>query len=131
MNNNGTDRDIALQIVSALDSCATAIETFNQNLYSPIIFTQPTDQEADLNETATFSVVAGNVKSYQWQVKKTEDGSYQDSADASALTKDFTITVVNADRYDYSFRCKITGIDNSVIYSDVVHVTAPEAEPES
>ena len=124
MNCNGTDRDVALELVTALDTCKTLVESINDTLYAPHITTQPTDQEVAIGETATLAVVANNVKSYQWQYLSGQ--TWTDSGITGSTSATFTF-LASANRY-HSYRCKITGLDNSVIYSNVVAVTQPEAE---
>lgn len=129
MRENGTDRDIALQMVTLLDDINTALVNINDHKFVPHILTQPTDQEAALNSTATFTISANNVKSYQWQFKASEQtGSWTNSGAESATTTAYSVTVSSSNYYNNIFRCKITGLDNSVIYSDVVKITQPEAE---
>ena len=69
MRENGTDRDIALQIVGLVDDIGAQIDVFNKNQYGPVIVTQPTDTEVAIGDTARFTVTAYLATSYQWQVK--------------------------------------------------------------
>lgn len=127
MSKNGTDRDIALAILTQLTALDTALSQYNRNLYAAIIFTQPTDQTAAIGTDAVFTISAGNVASYQWQYKSTpEDPYWSDSGLSGATTDTFTVSVTDY-RYDYIYRCKITGKDGSVIYSNEVHILEPEA----
>lgn len=129
MKDNGTDRDIALQLVSLLGDINTALVNINDHKFVPHVLTQPTDQEGDLNSTVTFTISANNVKSYQWQYKASEQtGSWTNSSAESATTTAYSVTVSTSNYYNNRFRCKITGLDNSIIYSDVVKITQPEAE---
>ena len=130
MKDNGTDRDIALQMVSLLSDINTALTNINDHKFVPHILTQPTDQEAGLNEDATFTVVANNVKAYQWQYQTVEGAAWNNSSAEDATTASRTVTVTSNNYYKNRFRCQITGLDNSVIYTNVVKITAPEPEPE-
>lgn len=125
MSNNGTDRDVALSIVSALNSCAELITGINDNLYVPHITTQPTDQEVAIGEDATFTVAGNNIAAYQWQYKQ-EGYVWQNSASTGSTTASLTVTASET-RYGYKYRCKITGKDGSTIYSNEVRMIEPEA----
>ena len=83
-----------------------------------------------MNEDATFSVVADNVKAYQWQFQAVEGATWNNSSAEDATTASRTVTVTTNNYYKNRFRCQITGLDNSVIYTNVVKITAPEPEPE-
>ena len=124
MNSNGTDRDVALALVTALDTCQTLVESINDTLYAPHITTQPSDFEGEIGDTATFTVVATNVKSYQWQY--TSQGiSWADSSASGNKTASMSISVSEA-RLAFQFRCAITGLDGSVIYTNGVRMIVPE-----
>ena len=119
------DRAVAKAVISLAGSIKTALDTINDNLYVPHITTQPTDFVGATGTDATFTVVANNVKGYQWQFKETEAGTvWSNTGAAGNTTASMTIRITDA-RYDYRFRCKITGLDNSVIYTDVVKMVAP------
>ena len=126
MRENGTDRDIALQLVSAVDSCLSMVTAINNTLYHAAITTQPTNQTAAISSSAVFSVVASNVAAYQWEYKQTEAGAWNNVANTGNKTDTVTIGVSNNNFYNYSFRCKITGKDGVIIYTDVVKILEPE-----
>lgn len=126
MRENGTDRDIALQMVSLLGDINTALVNINDHKFVPHILTQPTDQEGAIGDSVTFSVVANNVKAYQWQFQATESSNWTNSSGEDANTANRTLTVSTNNFYRNRFRCKITGLDDSVIYTDVVKITEPE-----
>lgn len=127
MRENGTDRDIALSLVSQLGTIAEKVSQINDNLFVPHITTQPTDQEGAVDATVSFHVVANNVAAYQWQVKIREDASWFDSNSEGATTDTLAIEVTTT-RYAYFYRCKITGKDGSIIYSNTVRILQPEAQ---
>ena len=123
MKDNGTDRDVALLILSGLDSCATLVTSINDNLYVPHIVTQPTNQEGAVGDTVTFTVEANNVSAYKWQYKaQTWHPALGTNTESSYSLE------VTEQRYGYEYRCQITGKDGSVIYTNAVHMVAPEAE---
>ena len=129
MSNNGTDRDIALLLVDAVDDCLSMVTAINNTLYHAAITTQPTDQTAAISSSAVFSVVASNVAAYQWEYRQTAEGNWLNVANTGNKTDTVTIGVSNSNFYNYSFRCKITGKDGAVIYTDVVKILEPEPEP--
>lgn len=129
MSNNGTDRDIALQLVSAVTAINTALVNINEKTFVPHIITQPTDQVVAVGSTASFTVVADNVKSYQWQnkLKQYPQNPWNNytALTPSAFTDTLQITIVNNTYYQDEYRCEITGKDGSKIYTDAVTASAP------
>ena len=130
MKDNGTDRDVALLIVSKLNTIAEGVAQINDNLYVPHIVTQPTDQTAAVNDNAVFTIVANNVSVYEWQYAPTQvTPSWRAMHSGATGTDTATLTVpVTNTRYGYLYRCKITGKDGSIIYSDSVKIIQPEPE---
>ena len=124
------DRDIAEKLVKLIDDCSTLLSTIYTNNFVPYIINQPTNQTAAPGGTATFHVDAGNVKSYQWQYSTPSHPEWRNSSAAMATTDTYTLTIAQS-TYANSYRCAITGKDNSVIYTNAVQVIAPEPEPES
>ena len=127
---NNLDRDLAKQIKSLLAECLTLVTTINDNKYVPHIVTQPEDCIAAVASAATFTVVANNVSGYQWQYKATESATTWSNSGASGnktATVSFNVTEA---RYDWRFRCQITGMDGSVIYTDTVKAVPPNPDPE-
>lgn len=126
MRENGTDRDIALQMVSLLNDINTALVNINDHKFVPHIITQPTDQEVAVGGTVTLAVVANNVKSYQWQyLPAGTTQSWTNSSMSGSTTATMTFTAAS-NRY-LTYRCKITGLNNAVIYTNPVTVTQPES----
>ena len=124
MRENGTDRDVALSIVSMLGTVAENVALINDNLYVPHIITQPTDQVGAIGDTVTFTVVANNVASYKWQYKAT---NWHPGQVGVVNEASYSIEVTEQ-RMGYEFRCQITGKDGSVIYTNAVKMVASEAE---
>ena len=126
MRENGTDRDIALLMASALSDIATLVGTINTNLYVPAIVTQPVNAEdVELNDEVTFSVVAVNATAYQWQ-RKDPDGTWVDATSTGANTASWTFTVSSSAFFTRRYRCKITGKDGSTIYTNEVQIIEAE-----
>ena len=128
---NKTDRDLAIMIKSLLADCLTLVTTINDNVFVPHIVTQPVDCIAATSTNASFTVVANNVSGYQWQYKATESSTTWTSSGAAGNKTDTITFNVTETRYAWRLRCQITGLDGSVIYTDVVKVVPPEPEPET
>ena len=121
--NNGTDRDLALQIVSLVEAINTNLASYNDTTYVPHIITQPTNFEGQLGNTASFTVIASNVKAYQWQHKI--GNTWADSSLTGYKTKTLSASITEA-RLAYKYRCKITGKDDTIIYTDEVQMVLSE-----
>ena len=122
--NSGTDRDVEKQIVTLCAEALTILQSITHNLYGPRITTQPTDVTVAVGQRAMFTVIAENVQSYKWQVK-VPDGEWTDSGAAGNATSRLKVEATEV-RYTYQYRCKITGLDNTIIYTDAVKMIAPD-----
>ena len=76
-----------------------------------------------LGDTAMFKVAAENARNYEWQYKGKGSNSWitfswQDSYD----TAEFKLTILNEGRLTNTYRCKITGEDGSIIYTQEVFI---------
>ena len=130
MNNNGTDRDIALSMVDVMGNIQTLIETINTNISAPVIITQPVSiDDVSLGDSVTFAVVAKNATAYQWQLLIPGHAGWENSQASGATNATWTFSAGPANYAERKYRCKITGIDNSVIYSNEVQLIPPEEEP--
>lgn len=117
------DRDVGVNIIGMLKNFKNKIEEINDNKYVPHILTQPVDYTGAIGDNAVFTVVANNVKSYSWQMVDSEESTSW--ADLGAYTDTLTLNIQTA-RLAYRFRCKITGLDNSIIYTNVVKMIQSE-----
>lgn len=82
-----------------------------------VITTQPQSIELEINQTATFAVVAlGNGLTYQWQYS-TDGTTWNNCIEASANTDTLSITT-NVDLNNYKYRCQVQDQDNTLILSD-------------
>lgn len=123
-------RDIALKILGKLQNLKTVVSNAKKEAQVltrsiPVILEQPQSYVGPAGGNATFKVVAENVAAYQWQVKKKTVEEWGNSG----ITGNKTDTIrpsISVAYTEYEYRCKITGIDNSVIYSDVVDITIVE-----
>ena len=123
-------RDIALKILGKLQNLKTVVSNAKKEAQVltrsiPVILEQPQSYVGPAGGNATFTVVAENVAAYQWQTKK----KIVDTWGNSGITGNKTDTIhpsISVAYTEYEYRCKITGIDDSVIYSDVVDITIVE-----
>lgn len=126
MSRNGTDRDVAKLLLDALNAIKDLVATIKSNLYSPLILTQPVDVVGAIDDPAVYTVLAANVSSYQWQYAyASSPNTWVDSSLTGYDTNTLSMTITSS-RYNLRFRCKITGLDGTVVYSDVVKCVAPE-----
>lgn len=91
------------------------------------IITQPTDIKADAGDTVTFTVGATGVASYRWQVGGTDGSNWTDLTWEGANTASMTRTM-NETNITYVYRCKLTGLDGTVLYTDVVRIIPRKVE---
>ena len=124
------NRDVWLNILHKLRDLNLVIDNTLQiaqvlTREIPVILEQPKSYVGPAGGNANFTVVAENVAAYQWQVKKKTVEEWGNSGISGNKTD--TIHPAISEAYtEYEYRCKITGIDNSVIYSDVVDITIVE-----
>ena len=122
MRENGTDRDIALLMLESLSTLKDTISAIENTLWGPHIITQPVDAHGANGTDVQFTVVADNVKAYQWQYKLKQNTTWNNSSSTGNKTATFTIGVTSS-RVNWDIRCMITGLDDTVIYTDTVHMT--------
>ena len=126
MRENGTDRDIALSMVGIMGDIQTLIETINTNISAPVIITQPVSIEnVSLGDSVTLTVVAKNATAYQWMVLIPGHAGWETSQAPGSTSSSWTFSAGPTNYADRKYRCKITGIDNSVIYSNEVQLIPP------
>lgn len=85
------------------------------------ILQQPVNCTAKLKDKVSFSVVAENAAAYQWQYSK--DGKKWYKSGATGATTDTLFLTVSSTNETNRYRCKITGLDGSELYTDIVAVT--------
>ena len=123
-------RDIALKILGKLQNLKLVVSNAKKEAQIltrtiPVIIEQPQSYVGAAGGQATFTVTAENVAAYQWQTKKKINQQWGNSGIVGNKTDTIRPTV-NATYTEYEYRCKLTGIDESVIYSDVVDITIVE-----
>ena len=85
------------------------------------IVTQPVDYKASVGETATFTVEATGVASYQWQWKAATGTVWRSTTADGNKTATMSVETTEV-RYSYEYRCKLTGVNGKELYTDVVKI---------
>jgi len=98
----------------------------------PVIFTQPQDQtNVCVGSIVEFSVDAGNVLDYQWQVSTDDGYTWSDITDDTTFTGTTTnilSVIAGEDVNQYQFRCLLSGNDGDV-FTDKVLLTLDSEPP--
>ena len=98
---------------SVVTSNSPTIDLTGTGINAPTITTQPTNQSEVIPNTATYSVVASNATSYQWQVD--EGSGWNDVTDGSGDTTNTYITDTTDDSMNgYQYRCVVTNSCGSI-----------------
>ena len=84
---------------------------------SIVILMQPADQYGFNGESVVLAVGAENVKDYQWQYFDGEE--WKDSVMQQANLPAMQLVVFPAGT-PRMYRCKLTGLDNNVVYTNEV-----------
>ena len=86
------------------------------------ILYQPTEQNADYSQTATFYVGAtGQGLGYQWQYRTSTGGDWQNCSEDSANTSGLEVVAVANNGYQY--RCVVTDSAGTTLYSEAAALT--------
>lgn len=88
------------------------------------IIKQPEYTPAEVGGTVSFSVVANGVAKYQWQFfnPNVTDPKWASSSATGSTTATMSGYDVTEARLTYKFRCKLTGNDGTVMYTDEVMI---------
>ena len=93
----------------------------------PVINTQPASVTANVGATATFKVVAtGTGLTYQWQWRANSSSTWASTTVSGNRTAAISVPATAA-RNGYQYRCKITDVNNNVVYSNAVTLTVKAA----
>ena len=108
------------------DANGNTLRTDEVTLTLFAITKQPESVTASVGDTVTFSVEATSVENYQWRYSADGGTTWMSlSGDnfpgASTNTVTFVVTEV---RMKNLYRCKLTGTNGDVIYTDAVQITA-------
>lgn len=119
------DRDTALKILQKLTNLKNILNPvviLSKVLTreTPVIIHQPESVEAPENTSSYFIVEAENITAYQWQYKRKETGvNWTNASLTGNSTKKLQFTVIPS-REAFWYRCKLTGVDESIIYTESV-----------
>lgn len=91
---------------------------------SPVITSQPSDQNRCENETASFSVTASNASSYQWY-QSFNGASYTIVSGATSSTYSFAITLAMSNT---RYRCVISNVSGSVTSNGALLTVSPATQ---
>ena len=83
---------------------------------------QPADATANVGDSAVFAVEAENVISWQWQYCRGTSDKWYNTAMTGYATDTLTVAVTSS-RHGYRYRCKLTGTDGTVTYTDPATLT--------
>lgn len=89
-----------------------------------VIISQPTDIKASAGMTVDFTVEATGVASYQWQVGGTDGSNWTDLTWTGSTTATMT-HAMNETNITYVYRCKLTGFDGTILYTNVIKFLPP------
>lgn len=91
------------------------------------IYNQPSPVTAAAGSTAVFRITAtGLVRSYQWEYRTSADGSWANATASGNKTRTLKVPATIA-RNGYQYRCKVTGTDGTVKYSNAAKLTVTGA----
>jgi hypothetical protein len=108
---------------TATNICGTVSCTFTitvNDVQVPVVTTQPVNREVCVGASATFSVVATNAASYQWQ---TGNANNQWGNIPGATSSSFTINNTTMFMNNANYRVRITGPCGTVVFSNTVILT--------
>ena len=98
-------------------------ETAAYNTDSTISITaEPENAKANVGDSASFSVVATGVSTYQWQYSANGETRWRNCGEASAKNATYEIAGVTAAYKDLYYRCLLTGTDGTIQYTKVVRI---------
>lgn len=112
-----------------LDEMVTYIKAMTLDS-TPVIIKQSSNVYADSADGVVFSIKALNVASYEWQYGSNSTNFYSlVGFDTYIGASTDTVTLAGNANVAWFFRCKLTGTDGSVIYSNVVRIIPPKTGP--
>lgn len=110
-------------------------DSINQTIYSEPtkiqiikavkITAQPQDMTGEINSTVNFALKAQNVSDYRWYYQNTTSDKWFETSMTGYNTNTLTIAVTKA-RNGYHYRCKLTGYDGEIKYSESALLTVQQ-----
>lgn len=125
-------RDVWLEFLAKLILFSSAVEIARKlarvlTRSRPVILAQPESKTVTDSQSATLRVVADNVSSYQWQYLRDGQTTWQNSTGTGNKTDSLLVsTAYVSTRYLNQYRCKITGLNDEVIYTVPVRIIRKE-----
>jgi len=109
------------------DSNGNTMITNVVKMIAPVfeIVKQPVDCSVEVGETATFTVNATAVVSYQWQFKN--GSKWANTSSTGAKTNTITVECTEA-RYNYLYRCILTDSEGNTLTTNSVKMVQPTFE---
>lgn len=117
-----TDRDLALKVLAEMGAVKDALDDLLDTMF---IIYQPKYFTGNIGDMASFTVVAMNVASYQWEASSDGGETWANSSLAGATTPTITVKISNANK-DRIWRCLLTDSDGNTIYTDIAGIIIPE-----
>lgn len=87
------------------------------------IIAMPEDYSGSVGETATFTVTAENVASYQWQWKYITGHDWGNTTAAGNKTNSISVEITET-RLTYEYRCKMTDSNGIDVYTSPVRISS-------
>lgn len=125
------NRDVMEKFIDKLKSLGETINEVKKQAQIltreiPVILEQPEDFYGVNEAEGYFQVIAVNISDYRWQRQRKGLTDWTNLNHSPGADTNKVLFDVSTDRAKYNYRCKLTGIDNSVIYTDSVTVYVVE-----
>ena len=114
-------RDLALKILAFAKAVRQALADLMDTMF---IIYQPKYFTGNIGDMATFTIVAMNVESYQWQASSDSGETWANSSLAGASTPTISVKISSSNK-DRIWRCLLTDSNGNTIYTDVVGIIIP------
>lgn len=93
-----------------------------------VITKQPVNVACAIGDTVSFTVEATGVASYQWQYSSSGGQTWGNPDWDGAATATLTVKAT-ATRKTFLLRCRLTGGDGEIVYTDIVQMVDPKPIP--
>ena len=115
----GTDGAVKYTDIVKVEKCEPATIT-----------SQPMNTVGKIGDTVSFTVKASNVKTYKWEYCSEGQSTWQSlGSDFTGYNSDtLTIALTNNYRMTNSYRCKLIGYDDTIVYSSLCKINKIDME---
>ena len=88
------------------------------------ITSQPVNTVGKIGDTVKFTVKASSVKNYRWEYCSEGQSTWQELGQSfpGYDSDTLTISLINNYRLTNSYRCKLIGYDDTILYSSPCHI---------